>query len=125
MLGVQFPLNCIIIVTLTKKNMRLIEREMNKAIQNCFYWKKDNTEVIYCAENDTNRVYLHGNHIATIAAEHIELYTCGWYTNTTKSRLNAILSEHGNGARIIQEKGEWYLVENGLKVVFTDGMIIA
>lgn len=103
---------------------RKIEQQMNKAILNSENWKSDNTEVIYSPERDSSRVYLHGNHIATINDTSIELYTRGWNTPTTKSRLNAILSEHGNGARIFQSNFEWFVVDNNQKVPFTEGMVL-
>ena len=104
--------------------MRVIERQMNKAILNCEDWKKENTEVTYSPERDASYVYLHGNHIATIGDTFLELYTCGYKTNTTKSRLNAILKEHGNDARIFQSNFEWFVIDNGQKVPFTEGMVL-
>ena len=103
---------------------RLIEKQMNTAILNSQDWKNDNTEVIYSPERDASYVYLHGNHIATIGDTFIELYTCGYKTPTTKSRLNAILQEHGNGARVFQSNFEWFVIDNGQKVPFTEGMIL-
>ena len=104
--------------------MRIIERQMNKAILNSQDWKCDNTEVLYSPERDASYVYLHGNHIATILETSLELYTCGYKTVTTKSRLNAILSEHGNGAKIVQSNYEWFVIDNDKKVPFTEGMIL-
>ena len=40
-------------------------------------------------------MYLHGNKIAEIGDTFIRLFDGDHQTNTTKSRLNAILSEHG------------------------------
>lgn len=91
---------------------------------NCQDWKSDNTEVTYSPERDVNYVYLHNNHIATVGDTFIELYTCGYRTNTTKSRLNAILSEHGNGAYIFQKNYQWFIHNDGQKVPFTEGMIL-
>ena len=106
--------------------MRIIERQMNKAICDCKDWKNDNTKVTYSPERDANYVYLHGNHIATIGDTFIELYTCGYKTNTTKSRLNAILKVHGNGARIFQKNFEWVIIDadNNAPIPFTEGMIL-
>ena len=104
--------------------MRVIERQMNQAINHCKDWKNDNTEVLYSPERDVNYVYLHGNHIATIGDTFLELYTCGYKTNTTKSRLNAILKEHGNDARIFQSNFEWFVIDNGNTIPFTEGMVL-
>ena len=97
---------------------------MNKAILNSENWKNDNTEVTYSPERDASYVMLHGHHIATIGDTFLELYTCGYRTVTTKSRLNAILKEHGNDARIVQSDFEWFVIDNGQKVPFTEGMVL-
>ena len=104
--------------------MRIIERQMNQAINDCKDWKNDNTKVTYSPERDANYVYLHGNHIATIGDTFLELYTCGYKTPTTKSRLNSILKVHGNGARIFQRDFEWFVIDNGNTVPFTEGMVL-
>jgi len=104
--------------------MRIIEKQMNTAINKCIDWKNSNTSVTYSPERDASYVYLHGNHIATIGDTFIELYTCGYYTNTTKSRLNAILQEHGNGARVYQKDFEWFVNDTVQTVPFTEGMIL-
>ena len=105
--------------------MRVIEREMNTAILNSQNWKSDNTEVVYSPERDASYVYLHGNHIATIGETFLQVYTCGYKTPTTKSRLNAILKEHGNDARIFQSNFEWFVIDDiGQKIPFTEGMVL-
>jgi len=104
--------------------MRVIERQMNQAILNCEDWKNDNTKVLYSPERDASYVYLHGNHIATIGDTFLELYTCGYRTVTTKSRLNAILKEHGNEARIFQRNFEWFVNDGNQTVRFTEGMVL-
>ena len=104
--------------------MRKIELQMNKAICDCKDWKSENTEVTYSPERDASYVMLHGNHIATIGDTFLELYTCGYKTPTTKSRLNAILKVHGNDARIFQRDFEWFVIDNGNTVPFTEGMVL-
>jgi hypothetical protein len=75
--------------------MRKIETLMNDAISNKVDFKSANTEVIYYSGNDISDVYLHGNLIARVYAHSIELMDGGYQSNTTKSRLNAILKVHG------------------------------
>lgn len=104
--------------------MRKIETAMNRAITDGIDWKQDNTEFIYSPERDASYVHLHGNHIATIGEGFIELYSCGYRTNTTKSRLNAILHEHGNGDGIFQKNYDWFVETNGEIVPFSEGMIL-
>ena len=75
--------------------MRKIETEMNQAIRNGHAWSKDNTCITYDPTNNMSaEVYLHGNHIATVTDTDLTLYSGGgWFTNTTKSRLNALINE--------------------------------
>jgi len=107
--------------------MRKIETQMNAAITNGKCWKSDNTEV-FTNDNNASLVYLHGNLIAIITDNSITMFDGGWQTNTTKSRLNAILSEHGiDGEYIYQKAGTWYLnMKNAkgedLQVPFFSGM---
>ncbi len=104
--------------------MRKIEQQMNKAITNQKDWKLDNTEVI----NFTNSsdVYLFGNLIARIGETWIELFDGGWRTATTKSRLNAILSEHGcPGEYVFQKNFQWFVHYNGFTIPFFSGMRLA
>ena len=99
---------------------RLIERQVNQAIQQEKDWKKDNTEVINCTH--VSDVYLHDNLIARIGETWLELFDGGYQTATTKSRLNAILSAHGNGERIFSKNFQWFLSTNEGTVPFTSGM---
>ncbi len=87
--------------------MRLIETEMNQAIQNEIDWKKDNTQVINI--EGVSFVYLYDNLIAMVGDTWLELFDGEHQTTTTKSRLNAILEKHGNGERIYQKDYQWFL----------------
>ena len=87
--------------------MRVIERQMNQAIGTETDWKKDNTQVINI--EGVSFVYLYNNLIAMVGDTWLELFDGGHQTNTTKSRLNAILSEHGNGERVYQKNFNWFV----------------
>jgi hypothetical protein len=89
--------------------MRKIEREMNAAICENRNWKSGNTEVI--ADHDgVSRVYLHGNKIAEIGDDFVQIFDGGYQSATTKSRLNAILSEHGiKGECVFQRNFKWFV----------------
>ena len=98
--------------------MRKIEQEMNYAIRNGIAWSKGNTCTTFTQEGNT-LVYLHGNLIADISKDSITLYNAGWETNTTKSRLNAILDEVIPGTSVIQRDFKWYIVyQDGTKSLF-------
>ena len=105
--------------------MRKIERLMNAAITDSKDFKMDNTEVVTCS--NVSDVYLHGNLIARIGETWIELFDGGYQSATTKSRLNAILSEHGiPGEGIFQKNFQWFFKSNDYGVIpFFSGMRIA
>jgi hypothetical protein len=104
--------------------MRVIERQMNDAINKCIDWKNSNTSVIYSPERDASYVMLHGNHIATIGDTWLQMFHCDYKTQTTKSRLNAILSAHGNGERVYQKDFKWFVSTKNGDVPFTEGMTL-
>jgi hypothetical protein len=90
--------------------MRKIEQQMIAAIRENRDWQSGNTQVIYSPVRDASYVMLHGNHIATILDTSIEIYDGGWQTVTTKSRLNAILSEFGiKGECVFQRNFKWFV----------------
>ena len=94
--------------------MRLIEQQMCSAVINKNDWRKDNTEVMYSPSRDVCCVYLHKNLIATIDNNSVEVYDGGWQSNTTKSRLNAIINGlcDGYNQGIYQHKFEWFINDN-------------
>ena len=115
--------------------MRKIESEMIAAIKNGIHWKSANTEVI--ADHDgVSRVYLHGSKIAEVGDDSLTLFDGGYQSKTTKSRLNALLSEFGYtcGTKreyVFQKQFEWFInfvdikTEQMLTIPFTNGMRLA
>lgn len=104
--------------------MRVIEQQMNQAILNGVNWKNGNTQVIFNENNVTWDVLLYGNKIATLTDTSIQLFSAGYKTKTTKSRLNAILSVHGNCDSVYQKDGEWFVSTKIGRFPFTEGMIL-
>jgi len=110
--------------------MRKIELQMNTAITKSVDFKSANTEVLYFSGHDKSQVYLHGNLIAEIGPTYVQLFDGGYQTKTTKSRLNAILQEHGNGDKVFQKAGKWFVTftdyrNNAVTVPFFSGMRLA
>lgn len=103
--------------------MRKIERLMNQAITQEKDFTLDNTHV--ANKDGVSFVFLHGNCIAQIGDTWLRLFDGGWRTNTTKSRLNAILSEHGTGERVFQKNWQWFVSTSAGDVEFEDGMKLA
>ena len=100
--------------------MRKIETQMNNAISVGTDWKSANTRVE--TVEGVSSVYLHNNLIAEITDDSIKLYDGGWQSVTTKSRLNAILSEHGvTGEGVFQKNFEWFIrLWNGTEFFTTE-----
>ena len=104
--------------------MRKIEMMMNSAIRYRKNFSSGNTMVRayrHCVD-----VYLHGNHIASLdtASHALTLKDGGWQSNTTKSRLNALLEEFVPSMRIFQNDWTWYISDSldGSKQLFISGM---
>ena len=106
--------------------MRKIERQMNFAISNKGNWAGSNTSVSYNENTNCSSVYLHGHQIATFDhnLKAVKLSSCGYTTNTTKSRLNAILDEVKYGCRVFQKNWNWFVSYNNQTQDFVDGMIL-
>ena len=99
--------------------MRKIEIEMNNAVKNKIAWSKGNSCTTFDSTIENCFVYLHGNHIATYnyANKELSLYDGGWQSNTTKSRLNALLFEFATGFSVFQKNWDWYIsdFQNNIK----------
>ena len=106
--------------------MRKIEQQMNRAIANRSNWAGSNTTVTYNDSTNCSSVFLHGHNIATVdhSTNAVKISSCGWQTVTTKSRLNAILSEVKYGCSVFQKQWNWYVSFRGQTQDFMDGMIL-
>ena len=105
--------------------MRKIEMMMNSAIRYRKNFSSGNTTVRSYA--DQVRVYLHGNHIASLdtATHALTLKDGGWQSNTTKSRLNALLEEFAPDRRIFQKDWQWFVSDFlGMAEPFISGMTV-
>ena len=106
--------------------MRKLEKQMNFALSNKSNWSGSNTSVSYNESTNCSQVYLHGHQIATLDhnTQALKLSSCGYQTVTTKSRLNALLSEFKYGCKVFQKNFDWYLKTVNQTVDFWDGMIL-
>ena len=99
---------------------------MNKAMRYFLPFSSGNITVVQ--HRNEMEVFLHGNHIATLCKISMDLriFDGGWQSNTTKSRLNALLDEFGGGDRVIQKDFTWYLVSNldNSRRAFFSGMTV-
>jgi len=85
--------------------MRQITRDIVNAFYNASKFSKSNTTV-EVLQNVTILKY-HNNAIAYLyndPKKTLSITNCGWFTNTTKERLNAL-----KGVNIVQKNFVWYL----------------
>ena len=99
---------------------------MNRAVVNKNDWSNSNTFVDYNSNTNCSTVVLHRTAIAVYDhnTQALKLNTGGWYSVTTKSRLNAILQEVKFGARVFQKNFNWFISYNNEVKSFFDGMIL-
>ena len=99
---------------------------MNFAISNKADWCGSNTQVTYNENTNCSSVRLHGHLIATFDhnLKAVKLSSCGYQTNTTKSRLNALLDEVKWGCKVFQKNWDWFVNYNDQTTLFRDGMIL-
>ena len=106
--------------------MRKIEAKMNKAMRHFLPFSSGNTTVVQ--HRNEMEVFLHGNHIATLCKISMDLriFDGGWRSNTTKSRLNALLQEFADSYKVIQKDFTWYVVDSydNSRVPFWSGMTL-
>ena len=106
--------------------MRKIESQMNAAIAEGRDWQSGNTSVHFNEEEQVAIVRLHGNKIAEIGEGFIQLWSQGYETTTTKSRMNAILEENGlPGERVFAKAYTWFVQQEGGPIPFFDGIRLA
>ena len=86
--------------------MRLITEKSINAFYNKGKFKKQNMHVFFDRYDQTSRMLLHNNCIATYDHENkrLTICNCGWFTPTTKERLNALPN-----VVIKQKSFKWFL----------------
>jgi hypothetical protein len=86
--------------------MRLITEQSINAFLNKGKLNKQNMNVFYDRYDQTSRMLLHNNCIATLDHDNniLSVSNCGWFTPTTKERLNALPN-----VSIYQKSFKWYL----------------
>jgi hypothetical protein len=89
--------------------MRKITKESVKAFFNAERYFKNNTRTEVLP--NVTILYLHNNPIAyryNDPKKTLSIQNCGWFSNTTKERLNGILDYIGK-PRIYQKNFSWFL----------------
>ena len=101
--------------------MRSIEIKMNQAVNSGTDFRLANTSVSH--HEGVAVVRLHGNKIAEVGDDFITLFDGGFQSNTTKSRINALMAEFCEpGEGVFQKAFQWFIKANGVTVPFQSGM---
>ena len=100
---------------------------MNAAIHNNTDFKSSNTRVIYSPIRNTSEVYLHNNLIAIVTDDDLQVFDGGCQSNTTKSRLNALINEFCNAFTdgVFQKNYQWFVRDNNVTKEFTNGYVFS
>jgi len=107
--------------------MRKIEKQMNDAIANNKDWQSANTSVHYNEENGVSVVRLHGNKIAEVGDNYLQIFDGGWQSVTTKSRLNALINRFCDSLTdgVFQKDYQWFINDNKVTRDWEQGYIFA
>ena len=98
---------------------------MNKAIKENRNWSSGNTQVV--TNMGVSTVYLHGNKIALVDDTSMTIFDGGYQSNTTKSRLNALINEFCNCLTdgVFQKDYLWFIRDNNEVKEFKSGYVFA
>ena len=103
--------------------MRKITSQSVDAFVNGYRFNRGNTTVSGCGATEIRKCYLmlHNNLIAKkeVQTNTLTISDCGWQTDTTKERLNGVLSRLTFGWGLFQNRGEWFLTNDEETVQWT------
>ena len=97
--------------------MRKISKQAARAFLNGNYFQENNTLV-----HSNGDMFLFGNHIVRKNNNGIEVNFCGFDTNTTKERINALCSICGSDDRFYHK--DYVLMYKGKSVTITEWIAI-
>lgn len=92
--------------------MRQITRKMAEKFNKNQNFSLNNTQIEYkkVFSESITTMFLHGNIIAQKQNNQIRITNSGWFSNTTKERLNGLLESLGF-SKIYQKNFEWFLAD--------------
>jgi hypothetical protein len=64
-------------------------------------------------EDNVTRVFFHETPVVSFNERSIALNTGGWWTRTTKARMNQASQEFGLGFRVLQKQNKWLVEYQG------------
>lgn len=81
---------------------------------------KNNTKVV--RNGNDIRVTLHSTDVVTIVNGRVTLNSGGWWTSTTKTRINQTANELGLNFGVYQKAGHWFVTVGGTVLNYFDGI---
>jgi hypothetical protein len=79
---------------------------------------------IYKDEEGYTNIQYHSTVVVRFNDLVSRLYTGGWKTLTTKTRMNQASHEFGLGFHVYQKNGKWYVNHEGKTLEFEEGMTL-
>lgn len=79
---------------------------------------------IYTDDDGYKCISYQGTEVVRFNDDIIILNTGGWFTNTTKRRMNQASNQFGLGITIFQQKWEWYALLDSGKVEPFNGNVL-
>ena len=106
--------------------MRKIDEAVAAAIAKKETLSKQNTKIQYVLTNELSIVYLHGHQIAKVDhnKNKVEVCFCGYITNVTRDRINAVLAGAGKNQYFRIKQGKAVLMPDNLAVVASEKVVI-
>lgn len=68
-------------------------------------------------------IYYHNTPVVTFDEEIIKLNTGGWWTATTKTRMNQTSYQFDLGFRVYQSNRDWFVETNGKTIKFSSNWL--
>lgn len=78
---------------------------------------------IYTDLNGFTNVIFHSTPVVTFNTETITLNTGGWWTRTTKDRMNSSSDVFNLGFSVIQRNFNWFVIYQGNKIPFNTSVL--
>jgi hypothetical protein len=75
-------------------------------------------------EDGMTTIRYHACPVVRFTHEVIVLRCDGWFTNTTKTRMNQASNQYGLGYHVWQKDFTWFVDYKGETIKFSDGMVI-
>lgn len=75
-------------------------------------------------ENGTTSVYYHGTPVVRFGGGQVTLDTGGWFTATTKARMNQAANQYNLGFVVYQKAGKWFAALDGKDYPFDGNRLV-